>query len=128
MNCSTKIIPKKWSKKKKIPLLKPPNSPSLYENLEVLATSQQAPTTCQAEIDYKEIHTNFPEQKHEKVPKKKFNWTKNSKIRPTWRGQNGGRIWSSKIYPGISQVLKEHQIACNNIWPSIWLDGANGSM
>lgn len=58
-------------KKKKIPLLKPPNSPSLYENLEVLATSQQAPTACQAEIDYKEIHTNFPEQKHEKVPKKK---------------------------------------------------------
>ena len=67
MNCSTKIIPKKWSKKK-IPLLKPPNSLSLYENLEVLATSQQAPTACQAEIDYKEIHTNFPEQKHAKVP------------------------------------------------------------
>ena len=32
------------------------------------SSAQQAPTACQAEIDYKEIHTNFPEWKHAKVP------------------------------------------------------------
>ena len=51
MNCFQKInTPKK--KQERIPLLKPPNSQGLLENLEVLATFRQAPTACQAEIDY----------------------------------------------------------------------------
>jgi hypothetical protein len=42
----------KKKEEERIPLLKPPNSQGLLENLEVLATFQQAPTACQEEIDY----------------------------------------------------------------------------
>ena len=59
-----------------------------------------------------------------------FHQTKNSKIRPTWCGQNGGKRWTSKIYPGISQVLSKHlQLAKQKLIIKRYMQiSLNGSM